>query len=301
MKMLKMKAISDSCEDLRINQTRSSNLASQRSMAASVPDSLDKIADDGVSLGSLGSRLWLDGSPPISQRNQVYPHNSPPPVADVSWEEAPTAMEEGREEEEEVAREQGEVLSHTQIGLSQIPHAKERHHSLQLKDEDLRSSTPPAPDDDGALFSSKGLSRSLENLVSNNSDGNQQQRPVPKPRKERSQTSAPVLETESRSQEEPSRPRTLPDLLLSPMRPRNNSEPPSIRPRKASHSRSKKGSRKSRGGSRKLSPPSTPPPPPPPLNEDEDAAPPPPSQLSLSYSTLNRPTFVPPPPPAADE
>ena len=75
----------DSCEDLsRIEyipiQPKGTNLKSARFMAASVPDYLNKIADDSVSLNeddtNLDSRLWLDGSPPLS--TSVHPVNSAP-------------------------------------------------------------------------------------------------------------------------------------------------------------------------------------------------------------------------------
>ena len=309
-------AKSDSYADFnRIEHTRSNtNLVSQRVMAMSVPDYLNKIVDDSASLrgetGSLGSRLWLDGSPPPPARSSlIHPHDEPP-TAEISWGSPTTNQASPPNTPTDIT-----PIANGQSSKSPSP-PRERLYSLPTKvkidseplsdpqgldsqdqqndahDEteyyNLRSggdNTSHSYDKPKRLALSKGLSVSLDDLQS--SELLSQARPVPKPRKPRTCTNpieadAKMIVTQVSLQ---------PDFLDIPeMRPRNNSEPPQIRPRKSSGARapSKKphGSSKSGRRSRRLSPPSTPPPPPPPTINGE-----------LPPKPAGPPNFIPPPPP----
>lgn len=299
----------DSCEDFtRIEYVKmtNTNLISQRAMAMSVPDCLDKIEDDCFSLEeerSLDSRLWLDGSPPIPQSGQVHPQESPS-VADVSWGTPPTHAEQ------EAAT---AVVTRTAHSSTTSPR-KERHlslpanatmhfdnHNTQIEEDSseelhifLPSDAGPCSPSEDTLSSSKGLYQSLSDLLPNSSvtGPSSEARPIPMPRRARTQTNPVVNEPEEASAENPM---SYP-LLLS-MRPRNFSEPPPIRPRKNSggknlsphHHRNKGSGRRSR----RLSPPSTPPPPPP-FQVVKDNGPP---SFIPTLPKPGPPHFVPPPPP----
>lgn len=364
---------SDSYEDFtRIEYIRKrTNLTSQREMAFSVPDSLDKIADDCISLGeneSLDSRLWLDGSPP-AQCGLVHPSNKPSTV-DFSWDSpanggsSPTARKrsysspprerlyslptrvtmdyEPLNDQQTQSQGDNEGLDHylpndeSQDDSYYSPHEGSQddseglHHyspDNQHQQDDSEGLDHCLPDDQHAqddsegldhylpalrspsevkhtlsLAHSKGLSRSLDDLQSSSTDLHTEHpvRPIPKPRKPRTHTAtAEVTFALSPELSLPATTLQLPSFLPE-MRPRNNSEPPPIRPRKGSGAKgsgktlspqrsNKSRSSKSRRRSKRLSPPSTPPPPPPP--QDDNGTP------SMFPKPSGPPKFVPPPPP----
>jgi hypothetical protein len=312
---------SDSYEDFsRIEHTRSNNnLLSQRMMAISVPDYLDKIGDDTASLGkgtgevSLDSRLWLDGSPPPARGSLVHPQDEPL-VTDLSWgspttDQTPPPQEVIDKELTDITA-TGKKRSESQLprerlyslptkitvdcetlkdqqddDTTKLQTAQQVHlstHQEQLQD----SNEEPIYDrlEKKRFALSKGMSKSMGNLLSSDPQV-EAARPVPKPRKPRTLTNPATAQTEIKCLTlQPPAPLHLPE-----MRPRNSSEPPQIRPRKNSGALSKKPHRSSKCArrSKRLSPPSTPPPPPPPTTIGDYLPPKP----------VGPPKFVPPPPP----
>lgn len=324
---------SDSYGNLtRIEYNRSNtNLVSQKMMAISVPDYLNKIADDSSSLrgdGNLDSRLWLDGSPPPACESMVHPCDEPP-AADISWGSPTTNRSSSslntltgntpiarrhssmsppprerlhslpsvivmdyellNDQQEDSTAEQAQVHNSTiQRSQSHDPAVQK----VNMCNERLEHYMPSASVGDNVLHSSfeetrslassKGLSRSLVNIQS--TESLTQTRPVPKPRKLRARAATETKVTCT--------------LRLPEMRPRNNSEPPQIRPSEPPQIRPRKGngalskkpqhSSKSASGrrSRRISPPSTPPPPPPPTMDS-----------GLPRKPAGPPKFTPPPPP----
>ena len=302
------KGLFDSCEDItKIEYVRKadsiSNLSSLsgRGMAKSVPDYLNKIDDDAVSLGenaSLDSRLWLDGSPPA--HSQIYPQNEDSPIMmnEPSWS-SPT---EGK--------------------ISRKP--SQENGEPQNTPPPCSPSPRPKP-----LARSKVLSQSVSCLATE--PVYDTLRPVPKPRTGKAITKrmraatetdmtavAPMPEDFSPSLELPARPRNnsesaihvKPRILSEgqapesdvPIRPRNNSMPCTQQQVTKMRQKKHSGGRK-RTRSRKLSPPSTPPPPPLPLMGGTKSAvlfpllpPSPPSSPPLPRRDSGPPTFVPLPP-----
>lgn len=296
-------AKSDSYDDFkRIKHSRSNtNLVSQRVMAMSVPDYLNKIVDDNVSLsgetGSLGSRLWLDGSPPPPARSSlIHPHDEPP-TAEISWgspttnrASPPNTPTEIRSSKSPLPPKEDQVIEFDPLNDQQrldSTTSQDQQKDTQCDSEGTECYNSPGGGNTSHTSKrilSKGRSISLDDLHS--SEFLIQVKPVPKPRKPRSLTKpaedVKVVVTQSSLQ---------PEVLDVPeMRPRNNSEPPPIRRRKCSTGTVPKKSHRSSKGrrrSRRLSPPSTPPPPPPPIVNGE-----------LPPKPAGPPKFVPPPPPS---
>ena len=252
--------ISDSCESItRIEYVKKkspravklSSLAC-RGRAISVPDCLDKIEDhellSPLGDGTLDSRLWLDGSPPVQA--QIHPQGQPTATGG-SWLSpisSPAAAD------------------HFPYSSSR-PHSphhqqqrSERHRSLSSSGkfrEDRRGSgakprrcvgsvgnitscspgrRPPPPPK--PLARSKLLSRSMDCLITNAQPITlppppPPRRPVPKPRRGKARTSADAQTLSQAALE--LEPASTADVVVvspshsllptSPIRPRNNSEP----------------------------------------------------------------------------
>lgn len=336
---LKGSGLSGSCEDItRIEYVRTDSrlsTSSKKAMAISVPDYLDKIGDDSLSIEddvSLDSRLWLDGSPPAqTQSAQVHPHNSLS-ITDTSWTiptrvtSSPTAV-------------QMKCPTVVMRGRSSVESPREHHLSLpanvsfnfecredqdEVEDKKTFSHHFESVADILCHSPSKG-SQSLassKELCLDTQPGNQP-RPVPKPRRGKALAKLTATETCAAAQQNP-----VPSLRSSqlsspplPRRPRNNSEPSSILSQKKNsrnlpayvHPRRGIGLR---SHAKKRSPPSSPPPPPlplrdvkpsltpshtcPPLRPRRDSGPPtfvPTLPRQQNYSDSGPPKFVPAPPP----
>lgn len=296
-------------------------------VSSSVPDYLNRIVDDSVSLGdnqSLDSRLWLDGSPPQIHTSEIHPQDISLSVAEASWVNTSTTETEASLTSD-VPADASESPSVVKRGHSPVQPPREHYFSLpttvlmdfdSLEQHEVIIISPEGPQSGEGLLApvadietpsegtqplenSKNLSKSATTIT--------QSRPVPKPRKGKEKK----LATENLTLEA-----TLSPLSPSPppIRPRNNSEPPTIRPRINKGPPRKEATlsvvrqKKKNRSSKKRSPPSTPPPPP--SSPPHSAPPPPPTRddlKALPSLTLSSPpprprkdsgppTFVPIPP-----
>ncbi len=284
--------MSDSYEDFtRIQYVkRSSNLKSTKEMAASVPNYLNKIVDDNISLdGSLDSRLWLDGSPPPIDNPPVYPQHAES-VADLSW------ASPQHESSSSPATDEQTSLSSTRGGEQTILAA-----AMGLEGQQLQPEVDAG--ENGGFYQrsvsmnnilslpSEGEGESTELQPRSNSLNAQQERPVPKPRKGK----ARHADSEQKLEGD----RTSTSSLQPHVRPRTNSE---VSSSKKSNRPSSLGMRPRKGSGlpkRKLSPPTLPPPPPPVLQSPSLQ---PPTVILTPPEPPRRcnsgpPKFIPPPPP----
>lgn len=319
------RGISDSCNDFtRIEYVKKkknhlgggTNLSSQKAMSTSVPDYLDRIGDDSISLaneeeGSLDSRLWLDGSPPapaaLNTPLQVHPCTSPSAgdvEMDASWE-SPVHSQEPHPADDET---DPTPVTRREY-FTTTPTRKEHYFSLPTAVLELDCADDTQDEDEEVVLEEPSTSGTdvlpvlLAGELSQDDDAAYTQtRPVPLPRKGKALVHP--LETDSKGTTDPvaaaaeagdySCLSLQHSLLLSSMRPRNNSEPPQIRPRKGSGSNLKKPNRPRKGSGvrlRKISPPSTPPPPPPSICSPIYDKP------SIKKDS-GPPSFIPPPPPS---
>ena len=279
---------SDSCDDFtRIEYVkRSTNLKSTKKFAVSVPDCLDKLDEDSYSIsGSLGSRLWLDGSPPPVGRSNppVYPQRSAS-VENLSWdypEERDSTSPPEKQTSFSLSSRKDQAITAAAMDLEgcQLQPTQKEGRSLYQCSVSVNNILSLQP--------LEGEQESAELQPRSNSLGTEQERPVPKPRKGK------ALERRVDSKQSSESDRNSTSSLQPSIRPRttsssNKSKRPSslgMRPRKGS------GLPK-----RKLSPPALPPPPPP-----ESSFQPPTIVFTPPEPPRHRdsgpPKFIPPPPP----